>query len=535
MRRIGSIRKVVITAICVATSAVGQTRSTCPTGTALTLAQVVGVVANKVPPSRIAELVGYCHVAFQLNPPAVEQLADAPAIALEALDRDTISRLSVALARAEVAALEQHMVDNGTALNRERDAQLIKINSEFEAKIAAANQIAPKDPFEKTSDYELRRRKAQEEVTRLEGQRNAERSGISRKAVGDLQQKNQPSLRRIAALKAGHYPLASIVPRLTTYDADAERQGATVGGEEYQFAVAPARAKALNEHSKDVRALQNYDEDPKRTRYLADGSGGPDLAGFSVKAVAEIARKDRDDRLSAALSKAQAQFDRADYVGAVESYDQALQVDPQNQVARRGLSLTVETMTKVQVNDMLAFAEWQLKRDGFEAAIDTYKKVLQLDPSNKTALLGGASAQAEFAKRQAIEEQQRASGVWVDRTNKLMWTTQDNGATVDWKHAFDYCTALRTAGFSDWRLATRFELGLLFDPKNQRNGTPVDGNTYKYKTRPEITLTTGLVWSGTKNASSKPLFIAFFTGQLMTDPAPAYRRLMRVLCARQSK
>ena len=90
----------------------------CPTG-AMTLDQVLGLIRNKAPDDKVSELVGSCHVGFTMDPAAVERLSaagPAPPV-LDAIDRDTISRMQLSQARNEVAALGSRKQANETSAN----------------------------------------------------------------------------------------------------------------------------------------------------------------------------------------------------------------------------------------------------------------------------------------------------------------------------------------------------------------------------------------------------------------------------------
>jgi Protein of unknown function (DUF1566) len=76
-------------------------------------------------------------------------------------------------------------------------------------------------------------------------------------------------------------------------------------------------------------------------------------------------------------------------------------------------------------------------------------------------LLSGApiaSAQSGPEDRNSAQETQKR-GYWTDPSTGLVWAGRDNGKDVSWKGAVKYCRDLRLAGYSDWRLATRAELG----------------------------------------------------------------------------
>jgi hypothetical protein len=54
-------------------------------------------------------------------------------------------------------------------------------------------------------------------------------------------------------------------------------------------------------------------------------------------------------------------------------------------------------------------------------------------------------------------------GTVTDDHTGIMWTEADNGATVTWQAALDYCNALTTAGHTDWHLPTAVEAITLID------------------------------------------------------------------------
>ncbi|HEX3154952.1 MAG TPA: DUF1566 domain-containing protein [Candidatus Angelobacter sp.] len=58
---------------------------------------------------------------------------------------------------------------------------------------------------------------------------------------------------------------------------------------------------------------------------------------------------------------------------------------------------------------------------------------------------------------------QETHDTWVDPSTGLMWAGKDNGRDVTCKKAVKYCSDLRLAGNSDWRLASLGELEGIYD------------------------------------------------------------------------
>jgi Protein of unknown function (DUF1566) len=81
---------------------------------------------------------------------------------------------------------------------------------------------------------------------------------------------------------------------------------------------------------------------------------------------------------------------------------------------------------------------------------------------------------------------------WTDPATGLIWTKDDNGSSINWQTASNYCSNLRLAGRSDWRLPSIYELiGIVSG--NGSNGWKVKGGLH---------VRNGSYWSNT--ASDTP-------------------------------
>ena len=85
-------------------------------------------------------------------------------------------------------------------------------------------------------------------------------------------------------------------------------------------------------------------------------------------------------------------------------------------------------------------------------------------------------------------------GYWVDPSTNLMWAARDGGRDTLWRGAMKYCSGLRLAGFSDWRLATIDELESLIDKEAYRPRTVGSVTTFRLNTNLEVS--GGLVLTG---------------------------------------
>ena len=107
-------------------------------------------------------------------------------------------------------------------------------------------------------------------------------------------------------------------------------------------------------------------------------------------------------------------------------------------------------------------------------------------------------ASVAFLERAKIEaarlqiEDERETGIYLEKKRRLIWATADNGRDISWVDSFSYCEELSLAGFEDWRLPTIDELKELMKPMSTR----------QYATPPEINLTSCCPWSSTPKTRS---------------------------------
>ena len=141
-------------------------------------------------------------------------------------------------------------------------------------------------------------------------------------------------------------------------------------------------------------------------------------------------------------------------------------------------------------------------------------------------------------------------GEVVDPKNKLMWTLTDNGKNLDWKNASAYCQALRTGGYSDWRMPQIQELSAAYSPNSTRSTAPLTraetsyfggqrafdpvGSMWDYHINGGIILTGPNVWSGTPLGHDTFSSLFFSTGKA-TDLPGGFKRTMRALCVRSAE
>jgi hypothetical protein len=125
-----------------------------------------------------------------------------------------------------------------------------------------------------------------------------------------------------------------------------------------------------------------------------------------------------------------------------------------------------------------------------------------------------------------------------------MWAPRDDGKNVSWKGALKYCRDLRLAGYSNWRLASRTELGAIYDRNANAPGSAGSGrdSSFTYHVKGDLFLT-GDEWSSERinddrgRPSAYSWYFDFNEGRSDEQPSgfPYPHSLMRALCVRGSQ
>ena len=113
-------------------------------------------------------------------------------------------------------------------------------------------------------------------------------------------------------------------------------------------------------------------------------------------------------------------------------------------------------------------------------------------------------------------------GFWKDAATGLTWAAKDNGSSVSPNQANDYCSGLRSGGYSDWRLPTIDELENLYDSKLSK----------QYKVKGPIELGDACVLSGTTNSSGEVWSFCFSYGGRSLGGGSGCGVSGRALCTR---
>lgn len=177
-----------------------------------------------------------------------------------------------------------------------------------------------------------------------------------------------------------------------------------------------------------------------------------------------------------------------------------------------------------------------------KVTVDNVEKTVSIQ------LKGQCGKQSEMQHDDAarIRAGEALTPTWTDPATELTWTRKDNGSDVDWPKANAYCSDLKLAGDSDWRLPTLEELQEIYDPSvNTPRVFGGDGLTYGVHVKGNLNLT-GWTWSSLQGDNpGKPYQVAWL---FKFSPAPLSRigmqpqynflhftYNMRALCVRRAE
>jgi ankyrin repeat protein len=135
--------------------------------------------------------------------------------------------------------------------------------------------------------------------------------------------------------------------------------------------------------------------------------------------------------------------------------------------------------------------------------------------------------------RVPTDKQFDSSLMWSDPQTGLTWPKKDEGSSVNWQDAANYCQGLRLGGFSDWRMPNIDELTTIFDRSL---------SVYDRRIKGGIGTSGELVWSQSEGTNSDDRWLFSFStgfrvaGQRITNSlwrlSKAGRFFGSVLCTR---
>lgn len=133
----------------------------------------------------------------------------------------------------------------------------------------------------------------------------------------------------------------------------------------------------------------------------------------------------------------------------------------------RGFTYRKQTMARLSIVIGLAAVLATFSPTVAQVA-DTQSSAGSALPASQPQTLTQAEVNEALKKAQELVGRKRALvtqavGYWNDPSTGLMWAAKDSAKDLSWKDAAKYCRNLRTAGYSDWRLANLSEMQGIYD------------------------------------------------------------------------
>ncbi len=119
--------------------------------------------------------------------------------------------------------------------------------------------------------------------------------------------------------------------------------------------------------------------------------------------------------------------------------------------------------------------------------------------------LGGfASAAGERFK--TLED-----GTVKDQKTGLIWAASDNGASINWSGAVEYCKNYSGGGHNDWRMPANSELASLYGNKPKKDGQ--DYSQLIDVVTNTISISAPWVWTNRRTSDNKAIAFGFNYGK----------------------
>ena len=254
----------------------------CPPA-ALTEAQVLQLVMDRVPEGRIVQIVNTCRVGAVTLEMLTRLRSGGATEAVVAAVRSQ-RQLTLDQARQEIAALDKKIEEIQAQGRPARDRRLEQVDADYRRQREELGELPPKDRYETAAEYAVRQEKWNRDRGELDRKQTAAKAEIERAYAAELQKSGGTYLAEIAALKARTYPLEDAKLEFLDYDADHGILKGKVGGKEYGFRVPreSARRMDLAAHPAAARVERPFNE-ASHTRVLVETATGQSFPGVAME------------------------------------------------------------------------------------------------------------------------------------------------------------------------------------------------------------------------------------------------------------
>ncbi len=103
-----------------------------------------------------------------------------------------------------------------------------------------------------------------------------------------------------------------------------------------------------------------------------------------------------------------------------------------------------------------------------------------------------------------------SNGTVQDTTTGLIWAASDNGASINWSGAIEYCTNFSGGGHKDWRMPTSSELESLYGNRKKVQGQDYSQSIDVITTM--IKISAPYIWTARRTSDNKAIAFGFNYG-----------------------
>lgn len=205
-------------------------------------------------------------------------------------------------------------------------------------------------------------------------------------------------------LATGLANIAALEPEAAV---DALQQALAIKPDDDDAQTAMQRAQQLPEIISKLRSAKNHELGGRYKQALAVydevAQLDPATSGLGELRAAARAGQTGDD-LSAYISQGFSALDAKRFTQAKAAFNNALRLDPNNNIAKGGLQQVAERNDLARIQDLRAKADQALQNEQWQQALDAYDAVLQLDGNIQFALNGSQAARAHLRAQNLLQK-----------------------------------------------------------------------------------------------------------------------------------
>jgi uncharacterized caspase-like protein len=158
---------------------------------------------------------------------------------------------------------------------------------------------------------------------------------------------------------------------------------------------------------------------------------------------------------------------------------EAEQLKRQDEIAILKADAEVRKVAAIE-QDIAAYAKIASSPFGKDMAAAAWQTLVSKYPETKSTEMGDINA-VRIALKLILEVSKDGrfiaynNGTVLDTKTKLIWAAKDNGSSITWQNAKQYCENYTGGGYTDWRMPTKNELAGIEDGSKSREVECIGG------------------------------------------------------------